>query len=411
MVNLKFFYFLLLLFSSNVALAQNNYSITGTVKDNKGTLPGAGILVSGYKMSTVSNNDGKFALTNLAPGNYDILVQMIGYLPYKQNVIITNKSVSLDVVLKESTILLNEVVVKPDPDRAYHLSLFLGNFIGKSPNSKECKILNTQVLMTHFDKKVRVLTVSANEFLVIENKSLGYKIKYMLDFFEYDFKSKIIYFAGSPTFEDLKGGSAKQKKWAKAREVAYKGSYQHFYKSLYTNKLEQEGFVINKLAKMPNPFRQPDSLITANIKKLTTGQIGLTRVLTFNGGDSLSYWLKQKSEPKLVNTINRASVLADTLAKTFNNDIKSISFTDALYVIYKNELETEAYRNSGHWQSRPLDLPNYQISIINLMQNPAYVYANGGIYDPKSFLYEGFWAYEKMADMVPMDYLSSITIK
>jgi hypothetical protein len=399
---------LLLTCSILVAIAQNTFSISGTVKDKTGILPGASIYVSGYKVSTVTNDQGHFSLTQLAPGTYDILVQMIGYLPFKKNIIL-EKSVSINVLLTENATLLNEVVVKPDPDRAYHLSLFKDNFIGKTPNAEDCKILNSQVLNTHFDRSTSILTVSSDQFIIIENKSLGYKIKYLLDYFEYNFKAGIIYYAGQPFFEDLKGGSAKTKRWAKAREIAYNGSIQHFFKSLYANKTTEEGFVINKLIKVPNPFRKPDSLINANIKKFTTdAQLGRPRTFSIGGSDSLTYWIKQRNEPKLVNTINRGDVKVDTLVKPFNENLKNVSYKDALYIMYKNERETDEFKNSGHWQSRPLDVPNYQISTVHLLTSPAQIFANGGIFDPKSFLYEGYWGYEKIADLVPMDYVPLI---
>lgn len=393
-----------------LTFAQNTYNITGTIKDKQGILPGAAVYVSGYKLTAVADEHGKFILPKMAPGNYDILIQMIGYISLKQNIILVDKSVDVNVVLNENTTLLNEIVVKPDPDRAYHISLFKDYFIGKSPNAEECKLLNSQVLATHFDKKTSVLNVSASEFLVVENKALGYRIKYSLEYFEYNFKTRVIYYAGLPFFEELKGGSAKQKKWAKARTIAYNGSIQHFFKSLYQNKLAEEGFVVNKLIKIPNPMRKSDSLINANIKRLTAAQMGANKVIAFNGSDSLSYWFKQRNEPKVVNTINRGEVKADTLLKIYNQDLKKMNYTDALYVIYKNETETEAYRNSGHWQSRPLDMPNYQISVIHLLQAPTLVYANGGIFDPKSLLYEGYMAYEKVADLMPMDYKNTVAV-
>ena len=402
----QFFLSLLLLISFNlIAIAQNTFSISGTVKDKTGILPGASIYVSGYKISTVTNDEGRFSLPQLAPGTYDILVQMIGYLPFKKNIVLEN-SVNINVVLSENATLLNEVIVKPDPDRAYHLSLFKDNFIGKTPNAADCKILNTQVLATHFDRSTNILTVSSDQFIIIENKSLGYRIKYLLEYFEYNFKAGMIYYAGQPFFEDLKGSAAKTRRWAKAREIAYNGSIQHFFKSLYANQTSEEGFIINKLIKIPNPMRKPDSLINANIKRLTTaGQLGAPRTFKLDGSDSLSYWIKQRNEPKLVNTINRADVKVDTLVKPFNENLKNITYKDALYIIYKNELETEDFKNSGHWQSRPLDVPNYQISTVHLLSSPAQIFANGGTLNPKSFLYEGYWGYEKIADLVPMDYV------
>lgn len=399
---------LLLTVCSLGAIAQNTYTISGTVKDKKETLPGAAVYISGYKISTVTNNDGKFSIPNLAPGSYDVLVQMIGYLPFSKNVVISDKSISIEVILQENAVMLKEVVIKPDPNRARHIALFKDFFIGKSPNAAECKILNTNVLIINDDRENSMLTVRTNEFLIIENKALGYRLKYLLEYFEFNYKTKIIFYAGHPYFEEMKGSKAKQKKWQKAREIAYNGSIQHFFKSLYNNKVAEEGFVINKLIPMPNPNRKPDSLINANIKRLTAGQNGLTRALTFTSGDSLSYWLKQRKEPQTMSILNRADIKVDTLVKVFNNDLKMMNFKDELYIIYKNERETAEYDFSGNRQNRPLDMPNYQVSIISMLEPPVYFYANGGVLDPRSTLYKGYWAYEKVADLVPMDYISTV---
>jgi hypothetical protein len=104
--------------------------------------------------------------------------------------------------------------------------------------------------------------------------------------------------------------------------------------------------------------------------------------------------------------LDRSEILLDTLVRQHYKNLKTMNFKDQLYVMYTNERETVKYsNNTGHAVSRPLDIPNYQISIVNMLQGPVNFYPNGGIYEPKSLLYEGFWAYEKIADMVPMDYL------
>jgi hypothetical protein len=395
---------LFLLFSAQ-GFAQQGYVISGTVKDKKEVLPGAAVYVSGYKIATVTNGDGKFSLPKLPAGNYDILVQMIGYTPYSKNIIISNEPVEVTITLTENTTLLKEVVIKPDPNRPYLLAMFKDYFIGKAPHAAQCKILNTNVLNFDDDKANRLLTVTASDFLIIENQALGYRIKYLLESLEYDYKSNIIYYAGHPHFEELKGSKAKKKKWLKNRAIAYNGSPQHFFKSLYDNTVAENGFVIHKLISIPNASRKPDSLINANIKRLTAGRQGLVNTLTFNGNDSLSYWVKQRGLSKSVNLLNRGIVLTDTLVKTVNNDLKMIQFNDALYVIYKNELEDSAYALSGHQQNRPLDLANYQITVVTLAQSKLLFYANGGVYNPRSSLFSGYWSYEKVANMIPLDYL------
>lgn len=384
-------------------LAQGNFSISGTVRDDKETIPGAAVYLSGTKISTITNNDGKFMLAKLPAGNYDVLIQVVGYLPYSKNIIISDKNIHIDVLIKANAVMLNEVVIKPDPNRLAYLNIFKDFFIGQTPNAQQCKILNTEVLTTHYDKTSRTLTVSSNEFLIIENKALGYRIKYLLQNFEYDYKTRIVYFAGFPFFEEMKGSTSKTNRWNKKRNIAYYGSNQHFFKSLYRGTTEKEGFAIHKLASISNKNRLPDSMISANIKRLTAGTNAI-HMLTFNKDDSLNFWLKERSKPKTMMVLNRAKVLTDTLTKTYNQNIKAINFSDELFVMYTKEKETEAYSNSGFSINRSPDMGNYQVSLISLLEPPLYFYKNGSIANTRSFLFKGFWAYEKMADTVPIEF-------
>ena len=395
-----FFFLLLIQFT---AFSQGSFSISGVVRDDKETIPGAAIYLSGTKISTITNNEGKFSITKLPPGNYDLLIQVVGYLPYAGNIIITDKNIAITALLKANTVTLNEVVIKPDPNRLMYINMFKEYFIGRTPNAQQCKILNTEVLTTHYDKPSRTLTVSSNEFLIIENKALGYRIKYLLQNFEYDYKTRIVYFAGFPFFEEMKGSTSKTNRWNKKRNIAYYGSNQHFFKSLYRGTTEKEGFAIHKLASISNKNRLPDSMISANIKRLTAGTNAI-HMLTFNKDDSLNFWLKERSKPKTMMVLNRAKVLTDTLTKTYNQNIKAINFSDELFVMYTKEKETEAYSNSGFSINRSPDMGNYQVSLISLLEPPLYFYKNGSIANTRSFLFKGFWAYEKMADTVPIEF-------
>ena len=398
-----------LLLFGNEAFCQNTFSIAGTVRDKVETLPGAGVYISGYKLATVTNNRGKFIIPNLQPGSYDILVQMIGYLPLSKKITITDKAVEVELKLTENSTLLKEVVIKPDPNRAYYLDLFKQFFIGKTPNAEQCKILNTNVLLIDGDTRHQILTVKATDFLVIENQALGYRIKYLLEQFEYNFDTKILFYAGYPSFEEMKGSQNKQNKWIKNREIAYKGSSQHFFRALYQNRINEEGFMINKRYQALNTNRLPDSIIKANIKQLIAGR----KEINFSATDSvnnssLNYWLKEERKPKTFAAIDRTNVLTDTLVNKFNNSLKMIKFKDELFVIYKNELEPPAYVKSSNHQNRPKDLENFQVSVVKMLRSSIYFYVNGTTADPNSTLYSGYWSYEKMADTVPIDYVSPL---
>jgi hypothetical protein len=387
-------------------LRAQNLSITGVIKDKKGVeLPGAGVYLSNYKNATSTDADGKFALRNLKPGSYDVLVQMMGFEPFTRNVLLSDKSVNIDIILKENAIALNEVVIRVDPNREKYLKVFKEFFIGKTPNSEKCKIINPQVLRVDYDGDRKTLTVKSNDFLIIENKALGYRLRYMLQFFEYNYNSRIVYYSGLPNYEDLKGSKSTKKRWLKNRETAYYGSSQHFFRSLYAGTSKEAGYILHKMVSVPNDRRPPDSLINKAMARLSKNRRSVIMIgspIT----DSLSYWANVKEMPKTINILDRSIIQLDTLVTQQYRDLKTMKFKDKLYVIYTKERESVEYTNmAGHSVSRPLDIPNYQISIVNMLESPVHFYENGGIYEPKSLLYEGFWAYEKIADMVPMDYV------
>lgn len=389
---------------SSTSLSQQ-YTLSGTVKDGRGdALPGAGVYVSGYQIATVADNNGKFSL-KLKPGNYDLLVQLIGFTALNKNIIIADKSINIDLILKESITQLTEVTIKPDPNREHYINMFKDFFIGTTPNAKQCKLINPNVLRVDYDKDELLLTVLTNQFLVIENKALGYKIKYLLNLFQFDGKSRIIYYEGFPYYEDLKGSNRQKKNWAKKRLIAYLGSPQHFFKSLYQGKAIEQGFIINKIITQPNTNRPPDSLIKANINRLTKNKLNLDKAIFIGNNDSLAYWMRKKNQPTEIAVLSRGNILQDTLVKTVNPSIKKISFTDKLFISYAKEKENPLFSNSiGLSIPRPLDIGDNQVSTVTLQISPVYFYENGGIYNTRSMLFAGYWAWEKIADSVPMDY-------
>lgn len=401
---MKCFYIPFLLHLFAVTCFAQKFNLTGVIKDEHGEiLPGAGIYVSGYKMATVSNQDGKFTLS-LNPGNYDILVQLIGYKPLSKNVIITDQSINALFVMEESVTQLAEVTIKPDPNREHYINMFRDFFVGTTPNAKYCKILNPNVLIIDDEKEHSRLTIKTSQFLIIENKALGYQIKYLLNLFQFDYKSNIIYYEGFPYYEDLKGSIRQKKNWEKKRLMAYQGSPQHFFKSLYQKNAATEGYMINKLILKPNPEKPSDSIIQANIKRLSKESIKSGTIYT-GKNDSLNYWIKKKNLPAEIAILNRAMIQEDTLVKKVNANIKKINFTDKLFISYTREKEDFSFSNAfGMSLSRPPDMKNDQASSVTLQVSPVYFYENGGIYNPRSMLYAGYWAWEKIADSVPMDY-------
>jgi hypothetical protein len=121
--------------------------------------------------------------------------------------------------------------------------------------------------------------------------------------------------------------------------------------------------------------------------------------------DSLANLQQLANLPKEYTSLDMSGVATDTLVKQMYPNLKTMNYKDELYVMYTKEEESIGYSNTGHYIMRPLTVPNYEISVVKMLQGPVSFYANGGMHDAKALLYEGFWAYEKIGDMVPMDYV------
>lgn len=86
---------------------QTGREISGVIKDEKGfTLPGVSIVVKGTTTGTITDIDGKYSIN--VPSGAVLAFNYVGFVP--QEVKIGNQS-TLDIVLKEDTQALDEVVV------------------------------------------------------------------------------------------------------------------------------------------------------------------------------------------------------------------------------------------------------------------------------------------------------------
>ncbi len=105
----KYFKNLGFLFLMLVCSAAVNAQITvsGTVSDGSGPIPGVNIIVKGTKTSTVSNFDGTYTL-QAVPANSILVFSFIGYKPYE---VLVNNKTKIDAVLEENLNDLKEVVV------------------------------------------------------------------------------------------------------------------------------------------------------------------------------------------------------------------------------------------------------------------------------------------------------------
>ena len=102
--------FFILIFSVNVFSQTCN--ISGVVKDSLGNpLEGVNIILIGEDIGAASNIEGKFIINNIKPGNYEIEFTSLGYQTYRTRLQIENKSVIINVVLKEKPVETKQIIV------------------------------------------------------------------------------------------------------------------------------------------------------------------------------------------------------------------------------------------------------------------------------------------------------------
>lgn len=110
----KYFLLFALLFSIHLLFAQQGgFSVEGIVKDEQGNpLPFASVSIEGTTKGTTSDAKGKFKISNLASGDYTLMLSSIGFKPYKQSIKVGANGVeTLSFNLQSSNELLSEVIV------------------------------------------------------------------------------------------------------------------------------------------------------------------------------------------------------------------------------------------------------------------------------------------------------------
>jgi iron complex outermembrane receptor protein len=105
--------FLILLLAVQLTHAQQAASIKGTVKTSDGK-PASSVTITLKETgrATTVDQDGKFTLNRIKPGNYTLVASFIGFTPQiKQVEVKSHETVTVDLMLSESSQQLSEVVV------------------------------------------------------------------------------------------------------------------------------------------------------------------------------------------------------------------------------------------------------------------------------------------------------------
>lgn len=332
-------------------------TISGMVKDAETGQPleGASVFAQNTTKGTLSDKEGSFKLY-LEKGGYEIVVSFTGYISKTINLeVTTDRNFNLELQKGDNT--LGEVIIKnsnevPDGWERYG-SFFLEHFIGASPNADSCTLLNPEALKFLYFKRSNRLKVLATEPLQIQNRALGYNLRYELDSFVYFFPSDLNSYRGKCLYMPMEGDEAQQAAWKEARKNTYYGSRLHFLRAYYDSTLAKEGFTVDlyseqsssKFARLRNPY------------------------------DTAYYFFD----------------VATSNAELFFPEKASITYTKKApekKYLEKNKL--------------PLNVP-VQISYVDLA-DAILIRPNGYFTEQKSWVNQGYWSWKNLADQLPYDF-------
>lgn len=346
--------------------SQSGFVAKGKILDavTKQPLQAASVFAENTTLGTATDSEGNFTLY-LPDGGYNLVITFTGYQTETKRITSRDEgNNSILVELKQKEKELQDVVIKAsfevkDGWEKYG-DFFLENFIGKTANSRSCSILNKEALHFFYYKRKNLLKITADAPVEIINDALGYSIRYSLDSFTYEYNTQVNVYTGYPLFKELEPATEEQRnRWQANRMAAYNGSILHFMRSMYQKKLKEEGFEIQFLLKEND---------------------------------------KEKAIP-LKNFYAAVNYKMDDTASSvaIRPNQKEVA------VIYKNEEPSKLFI-----EANPDASPKFQLSVVSFLPNEFLeIEQNGYYYEQNDITITGYWAWEKVADMLPYNFMDA----
>lgn len=393
------------------SIAQQTIKGRVVSSDENTPIPGCSVFISNTTIGVASDKEGRFEITNIPEGRHELVVSSVGYETIVFSFTTSQLPLRLKFELNIKPKELANVNVEPSVEEGWDKwgKLFFSSFIGTDKNAEHCKIRNTDKIKFRYYKKSGRIIAYADEPIVIENKALGYLIKYQLEAFEQNNIQKSLYFLGYPLFEDFSAGEKEIKpKWEKRRLEAYSGSVVHFMSSLYSNTITEEGFELRRMIRSRNLEKdRVRKIIQAaiNLAKDSSGKTVPVNPHQLPGlpPDSNKYYNRIMHQNDFIDKYDTVLLTADSIVSRCDSGYKCLSFENYLSVTFKNEKEEPKYLLSI-MQNRP---PAFQRSLATLI-NTTFIFINrtGSYYMPQDFFIEGYWGWsEKISTLLPVDYM------
>lgn len=364
-INWSYCSLLLLLFFYIPAYTQIN--LTGKVIDAITDIPvaNASIYFNATTIATKTNQQGEFNFTGLNFITSSLIISCSGYelLVFKPTAAQLKGLKKFVFKLQAKEPAPQDKIPPTAPFRKRWLEIFYSTVLGISAEAAKSTILNDTSIYFLSAPGSNIFFAYADEPLVINNPMLGYKISFDLVEFWYDDATGKSDFVGFCKYEE----TGDNKKYGKNRKRSYYGSSLHFYRSLVSHQLQQQGF---------GTFLVKTDSVKEKDKTTTTLQ-----------EDDLDAFVP---------------VSAQQLLYIDSSNNFSIRLAGRLLVQYYQDPYGKAYLSQNIYVQG--SLPTGIESYLTLSASSVGINNAGALSDGAAISYTGYWNYERIANILPYDY-------
>ncbi len=374
----KIFFLSFFLFFTLFSQAQ--FTIIGRVLNESGTDPvsKASIYINNSTIGAASNEQGEYSMHDIKPGVYEVIVSHVGFEMIVYKIEIKSADVKLIFKLVPKVKEMRDILVVTSSQREKWLSILRENFLGLTLAADRSKILNEEDIFFEKGQTKNVVKAFSEAPLIVENKELGYRIYFELQEFIFDAKEGRTLFFGFSRYEEMGDpDSEPRKKYIRNREKTYKGSTLHFYQSLLSNTIAEQGFSIF--------ITRPADTVKDTLSNVPDMNVGKITV--------------KSPPPQIAYTVSRNDIL---FTDSTDSSRKYLSWKGTLHVRYKYDPYYKAALQKKTFVAGNLP-KGFQSSVI-MIESPAYLDPNGILINPLAVQFSGFWSYEKLANMLPINY-------
>lgn len=248
--------FMMLIVSDAAAQKSTISVIKGTIvdKETKEPLVSASVYFAETTIGTIAQANGYYTLTVSRPGNYELIVSMVGYEMQKIKMFVRKgKEETYNFQLSSKAVNVNAVEIEGENQSEWkrNLAIFSRKLFGYIGKPGDCNIENKEIINFKWAKDT--LMAFADKPVIVINNYLGYKISISIRTFRYSTATTEQEFSYHSFFVELKPENEEQKEeWEKNREEAFYGSPVHFLWALKNDRLPDEKFKVNFVS---DPFK------------------------------------------------------------------------------------------------------------------------------------------------------------